>query len=195
MSNRRLKNPLALAVLALLSKKDAHPYDIAATLKERHLDDCIRSNVGSLYTVVRQLLRAGFIAAAKTERSGHRPERTVYKITPAGRHEMMARLREMLETPAKEYPEFGAGLSLMKTLPNEEIVKLLEARSLRLALEKRAPHELVNALATQLHADSACSAVREYSLALIKAEYDFVNRLMRRMRGKPRGKQAITNSG
>jgi DNA-binding PadR family transcriptional regulator len=187
MSNGRLKNPLALAVLVLLAENDLHPYAIAATLKERGLDKSIRSDLSSLYTVVRQLLRSGFITAAKVERSGRRPERTVYQLTPAGRDKMRARLRDVLATPVKEYPEFGAGLSLMEVLPAEELVPLLEKRSQMLALKEASERKFHDAWASQFDAHVRRTVVREYEMALLEAERRFVDELVRRIMGKRRG--------
>jgi DNA-binding PadR family transcriptional regulator len=73
-------NPLALAVLALLFERPMHPYEMAATLKQRHKGESIKLRYGSLYTVIELLLKRGFIAAQKTAREGRRPERTVYTL-------------------------------------------------------------------------------------------------------------------
>ncbi|WP_075090197.1 PadR family transcriptional regulator [Verrucomicrobium spinosum] len=58
-------NPLALAVLALLFERPMHPYEMAATLKERHKEDSIKLRYGSLYTVIDILVREGHITLAK----------------------------------------------------------------------------------------------------------------------------------
>ena len=54
----RIANPLALAVLALLFERPMHPYEMAATMKERHKEDSIKLRYGSLYTVIDMLLGA-----------------------------------------------------------------------------------------------------------------------------------------
>src|SRR5215470_13525176 len=109
----RLANPLALAVLALLFERPMHPYEIAATLRERHKEESIKLRYGSLYTVIELLQREGFIVAQETEREGRRPERTLYAITPGGEAEMRDWLGALLRDPMKEYPQFEAALSLM----------------------------------------------------------------------------------
>src|SRR3974377_1661924 len=81
-------NPLALAVLALLFERPMHPYEMAATLKQRHKEDSIKLRYGSLYTVIDLLVDRGFISARGVGRDGRRPERTVYEITAAGRDEL-----------------------------------------------------------------------------------------------------------
>ena len=84
MTRRRVNNPLALAVLACLSEKPMHPYEISATLRERGKEQSIKLNYGSLYSVVEALSRHDLIRSRETTREGRRPERTVYEITEAG---------------------------------------------------------------------------------------------------------------
>jgi DNA-binding PadR family transcriptional regulator len=67
--------------------------------------------------VFEQLTRAGFIVAQETSRAGQRPERTVYALTDAGRRELRDWLRELVEEPRHEYPQFVAALSLIGALP------------------------------------------------------------------------------
>ena len=123
---RKVANPLALAVLVLLYERPMHPYEMAATLRERRKEESIKLRYGSLYTVIELLVRAGFITEKKTMRQGNRPERTVYAISKAGEAEMRSWMRELLSTPSKEYPQFEAGLSLLPALPPHEVTDVLE---------------------------------------------------------------------
>jgi len=41
-------SPLALSVLELLDERPMHPYEMASTMKERHHDEFIRLNFGTL---------------------------------------------------------------------------------------------------------------------------------------------------
>jgi DNA-binding PadR family transcriptional regulator len=135
MSRRKVGNPLALAVLACLYEKPMHPYEIATTLRERHKDDSIKLNYGSLYSVVESLKAHQLIGEQETERQGHRPERTVYRLTDPGRLELIDWLSELLCRPTKEYTRFEAGLSLMPVLPPKDVAALLEERCRRLEIE------------------------------------------------------------
>ena len=53
---------LALAVLSYLTVKPMHPYELSRTLRDNDDVRSIKFNHGSLYMVVGQLARAGFIA-------------------------------------------------------------------------------------------------------------------------------------
>jgi DNA-binding PadR family transcriptional regulator len=135
---RKVDNLLALAVLALAVERPMHPYEMATLLRERGKDESIEIKWGSLYTVVRNLARHGFLEATETVREGRRPERTVYRATEAGRAEMEDWLRELIGTPEKEYPRFEAALSLLPGLPPDEVRDLLQRRlaALEAAIER-----------------------------------------------------------
>jgi DNA-binding PadR family transcriptional regulator len=129
MAKRRpVRNPLALAVLTFLSGKPMYPYEMASVLRATGKDLSIKINWGSLYTVMRNLEKHGFIEEAGTTRHGGRPERTAYAITAAGRAEMRDWLRELLGAPQQEYPLFAAALSLVSSLPPDEAVEMLAQR-------------------------------------------------------------------
>src|SRR5579862_9883199 len=104
-------NPLALAVLVCLYERPMHPYEVAATLRQRQKHESVRLNYGSLYAVVDSLEKRGLIAAEGTERSGRLPERTIYGLTDPGRIEMHDWLTDLISTPVNDYPEFEAALS------------------------------------------------------------------------------------
>ncbi|MCT2586967.1 PadR family transcriptional regulator [Actinophytocola gossypii] len=135
MRKRKVSNPLALAVLALLTEKPMHPYEMSSTLRERAKEESIKLNYGSLYSVVESLRRHELIEVQETVREGRRPERTVYAITDAGRDEFVDWESELLSVPVKEYTRFEAALSLVPSLPPDEVVRLLETRRVRLSTE------------------------------------------------------------
>ncbi len=128
MTRRAVGNPLALAVLAGLLRAPMHPYEMARQLVEHGKDRDIKYTRSSLYMVVGQLAKAGFITEQETVRDTARPERTVYAITPTGRAELFDWMRELVGEPATEYPLFGVALSLITVLPPDEAGALLEQR-------------------------------------------------------------------
>src|SRR5258708_32578388 len=94
-----------------------HPYEMATTMRERGKDQSIKLNYGALYSVVEALQQHGLIVAQETERPGRRPERTVYRLTDAGRMELIDWLSELISTPVKEYTWFEAGASPSPLVP------------------------------------------------------------------------------
>jgi len=81
-----------------------------------------------LYAVVQNLEKHGFIEVAGNTRQGGRPERTVYRITDAGREEFKDWVAELTGTPAPEQPKFGVALSALGALGPDEAAKLLSQR-------------------------------------------------------------------
>ncbi|MEV0563159.1 PadR family transcriptional regulator [Dactylosporangium sp. NPDC050588] len=175
MSSR--KNLLGLAVLAYLSQRPMHPYELSKTLREHGDDRSIKFTHGSVYMVVEQLLKAGLIAEQETTREGQRPERTVYGITPDGRAELQAWLRDLVGVPRHEYPAFGSALSLVSALHPDVVVELLRERLERLREERVTTAKLAEG--TEPHPLFLVEEV--YRLGLLDAEIAFVERFIERI--------------
>jgi len=180
MAPRRVRNLLALAVLSYLSRQPMHPYELARTLRENDDGRSIKFNHGSLYMVVGQLEKAGFVAAQGSDREGNRPERTVYAITDDGRAELHGWLRELVETPEHEYPSFVAALSLIGALGPDEAVELLGRRLERLAAQRAEIRALIDGtLAAGVH--PLFVVEEEYRIAQLDADAVFVRGLIERI--------------
>lgn len=173
---RKVSNLLALAVLGNLAERPMHPYEMATVLKERGQDYSIKINWGSLYTVVANLERHGLVEATGTAREGHRPERTVYAITEAGRAELADWLRELLATPEKEYRRLAAGLCLLAALPPDEAVELLTRRERALLAEIATQRRICAETATKIPRLFLVEV--EYELAILQAEVGWVRSLL-----------------
>jgi len=177
MTTRKVGNLLGLAVLSYLTRGPMHPYELGRTLRDNDDGRSIKFNHGSLYMVIQQLARAGFVAEQETTREGNRPERTVYALTDAGRRELVDWMRELVEVPQHEYPHFVAALSLIAALPPDLVVELLGQRLERLtALRTEIRDHIDRALAGGLH--PLFMVEEEYRLALLEAESAFVGRFV-----------------
>jgi len=170
---RAVGNLLALAVLSYLSQRPMHPYELSRTLREHGDARSIKFNHGSLYMVVGQLARAGYITELGTSRAGQRPERTVYALTDAGRAEFRGWLAELVAEPEHEYGHFVAALSLIAALPPGEVVALLRARLGALAAARAEIRGLIDATLGE-GVPELFLVEEEYRLALLDAETAFV---------------------
>ena len=174
---RKVGNLLALAVLSYLSQQPMHPYELSRTLREHGDARSIKFNHGSLYMVVGQLAKAGYITELETSREGQRPERTVYALTDAGRAEFRDWLRELVAEPEHEYPHFVAALSLIAALPPSEVVPLLQHRLDQLHRERAEIRGLIDTtLASGV--PELFLVEEEYRLSLLAAEIAFVEELI-----------------
>jgi DNA-binding PadR family transcriptional regulator len=125
---RKVSNLMALSLLSLLTERPMYPYEMASKLREYGKDQAIKINWGSLYTVVQNLEKHGFIEAVEVAREGRQPERTTYRITEAGRDELKDWLRELLSEPEREYTRFEAALGECGILAPDELIGLLRQR-------------------------------------------------------------------
>jgi DNA-binding PadR family transcriptional regulator len=172
------RSTLALVVLALLDTVPMHPYQIQVKLREWHKDQVVnvRQRAG-LYRTIERLLAAGLVEVHATEREEQRPERTVYAITEAG----AATLREwqlgMLATPAAEFPELPAALSLLAVLPMDDTAEALERRLDALdalVAERRAGI----AEGAEMGVPRLFMVEEEYAIAMLLAEREWIAALV-----------------
>jgi DNA-binding PadR family transcriptional regulator len=178
---RKLTNPLALAVLSVLIGGPMHPYEIARVLKHWGKEESIKIRYGSLYTVVQDLEKRGLVEAEGTARAGHRPERTVYRLTADGRQELEERLRELISEPVKEYPLFASALSLVTILPPSEVAVLLGERLRTLELEIVATRATLDELVNGQRLPRMFVLETEHALAMKVAEAEWVRETMKEL--------------
>jgi len=174
---RKVSNLLALALLSLLAQQPMYPYEMAQTLRTRGKDRTIRINWGSLYTVVQNLEKHGFIEAAGINREGRQPERTTYRITERGMAELRDWLRELLSEPDDQPTPFAAALSEGGILPPAEMAELLAQRLARLD-KANAAHEAELTVWNE-RLPRILIIESDYELAMRKAQADWVRGLLR----------------
>jgi DNA-binding PadR family transcriptional regulator len=173
---RKVRNMLGLAVLATVVERPMHPYEMATVIRERGKDQDMALKWGSLYTVVRNLHRHGFIEVVESARHGGRPERTVYRITDAGRVELQDWVRELIAVPHREPPRFKAGLSVWAALGPEEVTTLLRQRLARLDEENAAQRAALDEHRREVPRMFLVEV--EYDLALREADAAFTRGLL-----------------
>ncbi|MEV7342363.1 PadR family transcriptional regulator [Streptomyces sp. NPDC093544] len=181
MKRRKLSNPLALAVMTTLWQKPMHPYEIAQTLRRQGKDTSTKINYGSLYTVVQNLEKHGFVEVTDVERQGNRPERTVYGITDSGRVEMTEWLSDLMAVPAREYPIFETALSLMGALHPDEVTRLLEGRLNSLEVQAASGRGALEKLYETL--PRIFLVETEYQLHMVRAQAEWVRGFLKEIKG------------
>jgi DNA-binding PadR family transcriptional regulator len=171
---RKVGNMLGLALLVALSERPMYPYEMGSMLRARGKDQNIKINWGSLYTVIQNLSKHQLIEAAEVTRQGHQPERTVYRITGAGRAEVADWLAELISVPEREYPRFEAALAEVGAVQPDALITMLRRRLEALDAD----------IAAQRAALSGEEVPRvflmesEYHLAVTAAEAEWVRALL-----------------
>ncbi|WP_216903445.1 PadR family transcriptional regulator [Nocardia alni] len=120
--------PLAIAVLSLLEERPMHPYEMYQLMLHRREDYLVKVRPGSLYHTITRLAEQDLVQAEGTDRAGNRPERTTYRIGPAGSAALRERIAEIIHRPVPEYPIFPLAIAEAHNLPADEVITLLTER-------------------------------------------------------------------
>jgi DNA-binding PadR family transcriptional regulator len=173
---RKVGNLMALAILSAVAHRPMHPYEMAATLRGWGKDRDMAIKWGSLYTVVQNMAKHGLLEESESTRQGRRPERTVYRITEAGRAELVDWTRELLSVAERETPRFRAGLSVMAILAPGEVAGLLQQRLSALHTEIATLRDSLDRERAEVPRLFLIEV--EYDLAILVAEAAWVDSLL-----------------
>ena len=176
---RKVGNLLALSLLSLLAQQPMYPYEMAQTLRSRGKDKNFKINWGSLYTVVNNLEKYGFIEEAGTVREGRQPERTTYQITAQGLAELRDWLAELLSVPEDENSAFVTALSEGGNLPPDQVIRLLTIRLATLDKDNAAHQADLKLWSERL--PRILLLETEYQLAMRLAQATWVRGLLREL--------------
>jgi len=176
---RKVANLMALAVLSVIIQRPMHPYEMASALRAFGKDQDMEIKWGSLYTVVSNMEKHGLIESVESTRQGRRPERTVYRITEAGREELADWARELVSTPQRRADAFRAGLSVLSVVPPGEAAELLRHRLESLESQSAQLREQLEQHGSEVPRLLLIEA--EYDLALHEAETAWVRSLLREL--------------
>jgi DNA-binding PadR family transcriptional regulator len=171
-------SPLALSILALLDERPMHPYELAGMMRNRHHDEFVRLNFGSLYHTVDVLERDGWIVPVEREKEGRRPERTVYRLTKSGGELLTKVIGDILSHPRREFPHFAAGLMHMHHLSAAKAASLLRERVQGLA----AKIEHLTHILGDLRAEGVSRLALielEHKISVLEAERTWVRKVER----------------
>ncbi len=172
-----VRTPAALAVLNLLAEREMHPYEMRRLMLERGHEHIIKFRGGILYHTVERLQAGGLVEPTERSREGRYPERTVYRLTERGADELQQWMRELLGSPAAEYPWFPAALAFLPAIDRESAIDFLFRRTI--ALEAQIGAEEGALRATDAMGLRRIHVVEsEYVLAMKRAELSWVRSLI-----------------
>jgi DNA-binding PadR family transcriptional regulator len=125
--------PTKLLVLGVVRESGpVHGYDVRRTLLARGATSWANIAPGSIYNALKTLVREGFLESTGTDRQGARPERTSFRLTPAGEEEYTRLLRENLREARLPNHPLLAGLAFLPDLPPAELAATLRQRAAEL---------------------------------------------------------------
>ncbi len=124
-----------LVILWLLSEQPHHGYRMKKILQDDALGFWFPMDDASIYSMLRTLVKEGHARKTVTEREGHRPRRTLYAITPAGRRHYEDLLRLAWREATSATDPLQLALAASGDLADAEVERLACER--RVALECR----------------------------------------------------------
>ncbi|NNH68829.1 PadR family transcriptional regulator [Nocardia uniformis] len=179
---RQRRSPLALQLLLLLDEQPMHAYRMQRLITERQKDRIVNiAQRNSVYQTLDRLQRAELIEVHGTERATGRPERTVYRLTDAGRAALDTWLRGMLSTPAQDFPEFPVAIAALPSITPELAVELLEDRAAALR-RHLADADADAAEASRIGLPRLLFLEEEYLRAMTETELRWVENLLNDLR-------------
>jgi DNA-binding PadR family transcriptional regulator len=133
------------AVLALLSDKPAHGYELKNSFEQAVGDQWGGLNIGHLYQILDRLSRDGLIESERQPQQV-KPDRVIHRLTPAGRGELERWLAEPA-IPARGYRD-DFFLKIMAAVRSADSAALPAVLSQQRAHLLRQLHALAAARAT-----------------------------------------------
>jgi len=109
-----------LVVLGLLREQPMYGYQIKQQVEERHLDHWAQVSLPSIYNTLNRLEKRGLIAA-RQEKVGRMPERTVYRLTPKGEKGLARLVEKALVSERVPEDDFSVGVAFMYGLNKERV--------------------------------------------------------------------------
>ena len=164
--------PLQHAVLALLSAKPAHGYELKTSFDQAVGDQWGGLNIGHLYQILDRLSRDGLIDSQRQPQQV-KPDRVIHRLTPAGRAELDRWLNEPA-IPARGYRD-DFFLKIMAAVRSGDPATLPAVLSRQRTHLLRQLHALADARSTTTTTDAVESLLITAAELHIRADLGVVN--------------------
>ena len=161
-----MKTMTRLLVLWLLNERSSYGYEIKKALSDDDIAFWFALDDASIYSALRTLTKHGHAVEVGVEQDGHRPKRTRYAITPAGRQQYRQLLLDALSTPVLPVAAIDVALAARGDLDPTEVGQ---------ALAKRA--KTLNEMAAGIEAarpGTPSPEIARRNLALVESELDWL---------------------
>lgn len=166
-----------LGILSLVAEKPYHGYEMEQIIEKRGMRNWTEIGFSSIYYLLRKLEQQGYIAS-RLESAGRGPARKVYTITQTGAGAYREGVLEALSTHHQTYPSIQLGLAGLPAVQKEDALAAL--RLYRKGLLERSS-QAQKARGAQLPLPDHVEIMFDYSLTMIKAEIEWVDRIITQM--------------
>lgn len=153
-----------------------HGYQIQQAAKVDRTELWTDVKPGSLYNALHRMAEEGLLEVVRTERQGSSPARTVYGITPAGRHELVAQRNASLRQVGIHPDPLDLALQYVPDLAEEELAGAIGVRRQVLAAQLAMLEQELTIAAPYLVGLEAMTF--EHSLVRLRAELSWHDALL-----------------
>src|SRR5579871_5171285 len=115
-----------LFVLGLVATRDIHGYEIKEVAQLWGVERWAHIGFGSIYHALGKLQDESLIEERGIDQEGHRPPRTVFRITAEGKTAFLALLRDTCRQADPEGRDIDMALAFIHYLPSGERQDLLK---------------------------------------------------------------------
>lgn len=173
-----------LVVLGAVNQfQPVHGYFLRRELMTWHIDEWANIQPGSIYNALRSLKNDGYLAENGTESAGNRPERTTYRITEAGKGELLRMLRDSLWTVhVFDTKPVMVLTSFMYALTREEVLAGLEHRVTEIDTRVASNTYRIGDVANSTSTPSYVREIFELATARLRAEQQWAREVSERIR-------------
>ena len=163
---------VATLCLAVLAHGSASGYEIKKELEDGAYSHFFRASFGSIYPALGRLAEQGFISGRELEQA-KRPDKKVYRMTPAGKRELSRRLQAPIG-PDYIRSEFLLVLFHAELLPARHRRALVEDRIARLKTCLAEMSDPVGEEKCRRYQGVGPDFVHGYGMAIYKAELEYL---------------------
>ncbi|HET9625948.1 MAG TPA: PadR family transcriptional regulator [Kofleriaceae bacterium] len=117
---------LVLGVVRLF--QPVHGYEVRRELVTWHASEWASVKPGSIYNALKSMTSDGLLEVVSTDQVGGRPERTTYRLTPAGDDEFKGLLRETWWKVQPVVDPLMGAVSFLGMIARDEAIAALEER-------------------------------------------------------------------
>lgn len=160
-------SPVRLLVLGTLATLGPmHGYQIRQEALRDQVELWTKVKPGSLYSALHLMAQDGLVAVDRVERSGTSPERTVYRITAAGRRELITQRNAALTQVVVAPDPLDLALRYLCDLTADDLIAAITSRRAAL-IARLGVHE------------QALAAAEPHLVGLERAAFDHVVQRLR----------------
>jgi len=180
----RLISKIDLMILGLVLEKPMHGYEINQIIGSEEMQSWLDISRTSVYYALSRLKKQGFITEV-VEKQHNKPDRSIFRITEAGRELFFNSLSQSLAEQERVFLEYNIGLFFINKLTKERAVEVLEKRKRFLKKWRSTLNEHLKVTRNGQEHPSTLRAVIDHTLSFTESEVSWLDSFIESVTGAP----------